>query len=81
MGNVKRCEDCANRFRKNWWTGCVETCAIYETTENTVESARNCGKYEEEDEEEEYYTPSCSTGDYSPNNPWDAPGMSIKDFI
>ena len=24
---------------------------------------------------------SCTAGDYSPSNPWDAPGMSIKDFI
>ena len=27
------------------------------------------------------YTPSAERGDYSPSNPWDAPGMSIKDFI
>ena len=26
-------------------------------------------------------TPSASAGDYSPGNPWDAPGMSISDFI
>jgi hypothetical protein len=32
-------------------------------------------------EDEEYYTPSAEHGDYSPSNPWDAPGMSIKDFI
>ena len=25
--------------------------------------------------------PSSTRGDYSPSNPWDAPGMSIKDFI
>ena len=24
---------------------------------------------------------SCTNGDYSPSNPWDAPGMSVKDFI
>lgn len=24
---------------------------------------------------------SSSEGDYSPGNPWDAPGMSIRDFI
>lgn len=23
----------------------------------------------------------CTTHDYSPSNPWDAPGMSIRDFI
>lgn len=25
--------------------------------------------------------PSSTAGDYSPSHPWDAPGMSIKDFI
>jgi hypothetical protein len=34
-----------------------------------------------DDYEEEEYIPSSTNGDYSPNNPWDAPGMSIKDFI
>ena len=27
------------------------------------------------------YIPSAENGDYSPNNPWDAPRMSVKDFI
>ena len=39
-------------------------------------------EYDEEDwgyEEEDY--PSASARDYGPLNPWDAPGMSIKDFI
>lgn len=37
---------------------------------------------EEERKESEYdYTPSATHGDYSPSCPWDAPGMSIKDFI
>lgn len=26
-------------------------------------------------------TTSSTAGDYSPSNPWDAPGMSVKDFI
>lgn len=30
---------------------------------------------------DEEYIPSATNGDYSPSNPWDAPGMSIKDFI
>ena len=34
----------------------------------------------EKDEEEEY-EPSSTGGDYSPSNPWDAPGMNISDFI
>ena len=33
-----------------------------------------------EDEDEEY-VPSSTNGDYSPSNPWDAPGMKISDFI
>lgn len=36
--------------------------------------------YEHYDEDDEY-TPSATRGDYSPSNPWDAPGMSIRDFI
>lgn len=34
-----------------------------------------------EDSEDEYYTSSCTEHDYGPGNPWDAPGMSIHDFI
>lgn len=30
---------------------------------------------------EERYTPSATHGDYSPSCPWNAPGMSVKDFI
>lgn len=39
-------------------------------------------KYLEEDlEREQQYTPSCTAHDYSPSNPWDAPGMCISDLI
>lgn len=38
-----------------------------------------CGLGVDEDEDE--YISSSENGDYSPSNPWDAPGMSIKDFI
>lgn len=31
--------------------------------------------------EDEEYVPSSTNGDYSPGNPWDAPGMSPSDFI
>ena len=31
-------------------------------------------------EKENLYT-SCTEHDYSPSNPWDAPGMSLRDFI
>lgn len=32
-------------------------------------------------DDEEHYCPSATAGDYRPGNPWDAPGMSIRDFI
>lgn len=35
----------------------------------------------DEYDDDEDYTPSATRGDYSPSHPWDAPGMSIKDFI
>lgn len=31
--------------------------------------------------DEEEYCPSATRGDYSPSNPWDAPGMSKSMFI
>lgn len=37
--------------------------------------------YYADDNGNEHYTPSCTCYDYSPSNPWDAPGMSIHDFI
>ena len=33
------------------------------------------------DEAQPEYVPSAENGDYSPSNPWDAPGMNIWDFI
>ena len=37
--------------------------------------------FEEDEYDDDDYVPSSTNGDYSPSNPWDAPGMSIKDFI
>ena len=31
--------------------------------------------------DDEPYIPCATYGDYGPSNPWDAPGMSIHDFI
>lgn len=33
------------------------------------------------DEDDDEYVPSSTNGDYSPSNPWDAPGMNMSDFI
>lgn len=34
-----------------------------------------------DDDWDDEYIPSAENGDYSPSNPWDAPGMSVSDFI
>lgn len=38
-------------------------------------------KYECLYDDGEPYVPSATNGDYGPSNPWDAPGMSVRDFI
>lgn len=38
-------------------------------------------EWEEPDWDDEDYIPSAENGDYSPSNPWDAPGMKMSDFI
>lgn len=84
---MKSCNNCKNRFYESW-SG-FECCIIYEMIENDEEAqneALNCDMYEEETEEDiEYrkgnYYSSSTNGDYSPSNPWNAPGMSIHDFI
>ena len=51
---------------------------------DTYKNANECPRYEykeyNEDDDQEY-TPSATHGDYSPSCPWNAPGMSISDFI
>ena len=39
------------------------------------------GSAAEEEDEEDQYIHSSTYRDYGPSNPWDAPGMSVKDFI
>lgn len=46
---------------------------LYEDTEEDFE--------EEEIFDEHEYIPCSTYRDYCPSNPWDAPGMSVKDFI
>jgi hypothetical protein len=65
----------------------IDYCLNYEmaTTEaEEIEAAKDCSVYEEGDPdcfERDDGCPSSTAGDYSPGNPWDAPGMSVKDFI
>lgn len=39
------------------------------------------GYQDEWEDDEEPYRPSASRRDYSPSSPWNAPGMSVSDFI
>ena len=48
-----------------------ETCRVY----------CGLGVDESDCDDDDEYVPSSTNGDYSPSNPWDAPGMSIRDFI
>lgn len=81
----RKCSNCKNRYFRCW--GDLECCIDYEMANSEaeqIEAAKDCPKYEcgtpdcfKDDE----YTPSSTYGDYGPSNPWDAPGMSIRDFI
>ncbi len=84
---MKKCGNCKYRCF-NGWDGMIECCMGYEMScneEDEIREAKDCLKYEKgtpyclEDKDE--YTPSATRRDYSPSNPWDAPGMSVRDFI
>lgn len=81
---MKKCGNCKHRAYSSW-SG-VDYCMGYEMAEmeaEEIEAARNCKAYVEgtPDCYEDDDCPSSTGRDYSPGNPWDAPGMSIRDFI
>lgn len=77
---MRTCENCAKR-KWMWWDA-FEYCMDYEMTDDPVACANDCERYELESEtDDETYTPSATARDYGPSNPWDAPGMSIRDFL
>jgi hypothetical protein len=73
METKRKCKECARYFKNPH-----NLCFLAET-ELVDGETESCDDFEEYYEEE--YTPSSTNRDYSPSNPWDAPGMSIKDFI
>lgn len=82
---MRKCGNCVNRCHEGWG-GLTECCIGFEMAENEKEEimqAEGCPDYAEGTPAcfEEHYCPSATAGDYSPGNPWDAPGMSIRDFI
>ena len=80
---TRKCGNCKKRAYRDMFG--IEYCMWYQMTgteEEEIQEAKDCAVYEEGtpscfDE----YCPSSTNGDYSPSNPWDAPGMSINDFI
>jgi hypothetical protein len=79
--NMRDCKHCKNR---KWHScGMEDYCIDYEMSTDTEATARECQGFELEEvnEEDEGYRPSATNGDYSPSCPWNAPGMSISDFI
>lgn len=58
----------------------------FDEEDETINGADDiCAKAEDdlfsESAAEKHYCPSSTCGDYSPSCPWNAPGMSIHDFI
>ena len=78
----RMCRNCKNRWYTSW--GLLECCMWYSmctTEEDEIREAADCGKYEEGNpDDEDEYCPSSTNGDYSPSNPWSAPGMSMNDI-
>lgn len=85
MCDVKKCGNCKYRFFSSW-SG-IESCIDYTmatTEEEEIASAADCKKYERGTPdcfEDDMYSLSATNRDYSPSSPWNAPGMSIRDFI
>lgn len=83
---IRKCGNCKHCMFTGWG-GTPECCIDYEmacTEEEEIQAAADCPRYEygiAEYLSDDHYTPSATNGDYSPGNPWDAPGMSIRDFI
>lgn len=50
-----------------------ETMYIIEDTDES--------EWDKPDSDDEDYVPSAENGDYSPSDPWNAPGMKMSDFI
>ena len=69
----RKCKECAKFFRNPH-----DLCYLAEMDEVDYDTDA-CDDFIEYGEDEEYT--SATDRDYSPSNPWDAPGMSIKDFI
>ena len=86
MSEIRKCGNCKYRAYPSWG-GCIDYCIDYEMAESEadeIRSAKDCMRYKEGTPDcfaDDEYCPSATAGDYSPSSPWNAPGMSIRDFI
>ncbi len=71
---IEKCKNCIRYFRDPH-----NICFLAEIEE--VDGNSDACENFTPDYETTEYCPSATNGDYSPSNPWDAPGMSVKDFI
>ena len=82
---MRKCGNCKHRAYSSWCG--IDYCIDFEMAEtdaDEIRSARDCKKYDEGTPDcfdNDDYCPSATAGDYSPASPWNAPGMSIRDFI
>lgn len=76
-----RLEELATKF-KDGLLECDEDFAteFFEEECELTDSEMECLGIENNEEDDEYI-PCSENRDYSPSNPWDAPGMCISDFI
>ena len=83
---MRKCSNCKNRAFRGLY-GMPDYCLDYAMTHNEEEEinvANDCTLYERGTPsclEQDEGCPSSTNRDYGPGNPWDAPGMSIRDFI
>ena len=84
--NVELPKDIAGRFKEycrdmhlKFEPSEVDEYIHFEVLVN-LEELKKANKFLDDLYDEEYI-PSATKRDYSPSNPWDAPGMSIRDFI
>jgi hypothetical protein len=81
----RSCENCAKKWYWDgvaWGDGCLDyTLRVDRDGDDPEIVAAECPVYEPEEPSEDDRVPSSTAGDYGPSNPWDAPGMSVHDFI
>jgi hypothetical protein len=71
----KTCGQCIGYFKNT-----EDLCYLAEI-EEVNSKTKACERFRQNCDCEKEYCPSATNGDYSPSNPWDAPGMSMRDFF